>query len=141
VPAAGVVLIDTGPLVALFDPSDNEHEHSKRTLAQLRHSRRVTSLAVLTEAVYLLGFSTRAQWALLSFVAARGVELADFSAAEVSQCAALMQRYETLRMDFADATLVVLAEQLHTTSVFTFDRRDFSVYRAGRRAFHILPAA
>ena len=67
------------------------------------------------------------------------VELADFGAAEVSRCAALTQRYEHLPMDFADATLVVLAEQLHTTSVFTFDRRDFSVYRAGRRALRIVP--
>jgi len=141
VPADGVVLIDTGPLVALFDPSDGEHERSKHVLAQLRQHRRVTSLAVVTEAAYLLAFSSRAQCALLSFVAAGGVDLAEFGAAEVSRCAALMQRYEGLPMDFADATLVVLAEQLHTVSVFTFDRRDFGVYRAGRRAFRMVPGA
>ena len=43
-------------------------------------------------------------------------------------------------MDFADATLVVLAEELDCTSVFTTDRGDFSVYRLkGRKAFRILP--
>ena len=42
-------------------------------------------------------------------------------------------------MDFADATLVVLAEDFQTTSVFTLDRRDFSVYRNKRRAFRTRP--
>jgi predicted nucleic acid-binding protein len=140
VPAGGVVLVDTGPLVALFDPSDANHERCKDVLGRLRSSRRVTSLAVLTETVYLLGFSPRAQRAVLSFLAAGGVEVADFGAADISRSAALMQRYESLPMDFADATLVVLAERLHTTAVFTLDRRDFSVYRAGRRAFRLLPA-
>jgi predicted nucleic acid-binding protein len=43
-------------------------------------------------------------------------------------------------MDFTDATLVVLAERLRATAVFTLDRRDFSVYRVGRRAFRLVPA-
>jgi len=42
-------------------------------------------------------------------------------------------------MDFADATLVVLAERLRTTAVLTFDRRDFGVYRVGRRKFRLVP--
>lgn len=42
-------------------------------------------------------------------------------------------------MDYADATLVVMAERLGTTSVFTLDRRDFGAYRAGRRGFDVLP--
>ncbi len=139
--SGGVVLVDTGPLVALFDPSDSEHERCKRALAQLRRKRRVTSLAVLTEAVYLLGFSARAQAAVLAFVAAGAVDIADFGPAQVSRAAVLMRRYENLPMDFADATLVVLAEDVETTAVFTLDRRDFGVYRVGRRAFHIVPSA
>ena len=139
--SAAVVLVDTGPLVALFDPSDAEHERCKRALGQLRRCRRVTSLAVLTEAVYLLGFSPRAQHALLAFVAAGAVEIADFSAAQVSRAAALMARFANLPMDFADATVVVLAEYFQTTSVFTLDRRDFSVYRLGRRAFRLVPGS
>jgi uncharacterized protein len=133
------VLVDTGPLVALFDPSEGQHELCKRTLAGIRGRPRLTSLAVVTEATYLLGFSQRAQRALLSFIAAGGVEVADFDNARVSRAAALMQRFADLPMDFADATLVVLAEEMHTTTVFTLDRRDFAVYRAGRRTFRLLP--
>jgi len=43
-------------------------------------------------------------------------------------------------MDYADATLVVLAEEFSTSLVFTTDRRDFAVYRIkGRRRFEIVP--
>ncbi|MCK6554920.1 PIN domain-containing protein [Candidatus Binatia bacterium] len=99
----------------------------------------MTSLAVVTEAVYLLGFSGPAQRALLAFVASGAVEIAEFGGAQVSRAAALMERYADLPMDFADATVVVLAEHLRTTVVFTLDHRDFSVYRPGRRAFHLKP--
>ena len=138
--AGAVALVDTGPLVALFDPSDADHDPCKQALGQLRRYRRVTSLAVLTEAVYLLNFSTRAQQALLTFVAAGAVEIADFNTALVSRAAALMERYDSLPMDFADATLVVLAELFQTTTVFTLDCRDFGAYRLGRRAFRLVPA-
>jgi predicted nucleic acid-binding protein len=51
-----------------------------------------------------------------------------------------MERYDDLPMDFSDATLVVLAEQLGTNIVFTTDRHDFEIYRIkGRRAFAIKP--
>jgi hypothetical protein len=137
--AAPVVLVDTGPLVALFDPSDRDRESCKHVLGQLRTSRRVTSLAVLTEASYLLDFSPQAQQAMLTFVVAGGVEIADISAADLSRAGALMAKYDSLPMDLADATLVVLAERLSTHTVFTLDRRDFGVYRVGRRTFRILP--
>lgn len=52
-----------------------------------------------------------------------------------------MARFADLPMDFADATLVLLAEHLNTTWVFTLDRRDFGLYRVGRRAFRLIPSA
>ncbi len=90
-------------------------------------------------ACYPLGFSARAQHALFNFIAAGAVAITDFGAADVSRAAALMQRFANLPMDFADATLVVLAERLHATTVFTLDRRDFTVYRVGRRTLRLLP--
>lgn len=136
--AGAAVLVDTGPLVALFDPSDADHDACKDVLARVRARRRLTSLAVVTEALSLLAFSDRAQQALLTFVAGGGVDIADFGVDEIARAAALMDRYASLPMDFADATLVVLAERLHTNWVFTLDRRDFAVYRVGRQAFRVL---
>jgi uncharacterized protein len=49
-----------------------------------------------------------------------------------------MAQYADCPMDFADSTLVVLAEDLQTNIVLTTDRREFSVYRiAGRRRFSL----
>jgi predicted nucleic acid-binding protein len=134
-----VVLVDTGPLVALFDPSDAHHATCTKELARLEQQRVVTSLAVVTEATYLLEFSGRAQRALLEFVARGAVEIANLDSRAIERTPALMARYENLPMDFADATLVVLAESLGTTTVFTLDRRDFGSYRLGRRKLTLLP--
>lgn len=138
--AGATVLVDTGPLVALFDPSDRDHPACKAELGRLNRNRLVTTLPVVTEATCLLSFSPDAQRAVLDFVAAGAVELPDFGAADTARAATLMKKYEDLPMDFADATLAVLGERLRTEWVFTLDRRDFSVYRLGRRAFRILPA-
>lgn len=138
---AAVVLVDTGPLVALFDPSDAQHANCTKELARLERHRLLTTLAVLTEAICLLDFSNHAQRALLEFIARGAVEVVDFDAAAVGRASALMDKYQDLPMDFADATLVVLAESLGTTTVFTLDRRDFGIYRIGRRKLTALPRA
>ena len=52
---------------------------------------------------------------------------------------ALMKKYADLPMDYGDATVVALAERLETNRVFTLDRRDFNVYRLGKRRFEVLP--
>jgi predicted nucleic acid-binding protein len=134
------VLVDTGPLVALFDPSDHAHERCLKQLGRLENRRLVTTLAVLTEASYLLDFSKRAQQALLAFVARGAVEPLHLAAPAVECAALLMSKYQDLPMDFADATLMTLAEALGTTAVFTLDRRDFAVYRLGRRKLQLLPS-
>ena len=52
----------------------------------------------------------------------------------------LLDTYADLPMDFSDATLVALAEELDCTSVFTTDRTDFSIYRVkGRKPLRIVP--
>lgn len=51
----------------------------------------------------------------------------------------LMDKYNDRPMDFADASLVALAERLSLTKVFTVDRSDFSTYRmAGKKPFTIV---
>jgi len=139
VPAGAVVLVDTGPLVALFDPSDQDHASCTAELRRLGRSRLLTTLAVLTEASFLLAFSPQAQRAVLHFVASGAIELVELDTPILTRVIALMEQYEDLPMDLADATLVALAELQRTRWVFTLDRRDFSVYRLGRRTFRLLP--
>jgi hypothetical protein len=43
-----------------------------------------------------------------------------------------MSKYSDTPMDFADATLVLLAEEVGVTEILTLDRRGFSRYRTAK---------
>lgn len=59
---------------------------------------------------------------------------------EVDQIAMIMEQFASLRPQFADAMLVYLAHRENIDTIFTLDRRDFSVYRTARKkAFRLLP--
>ncbi len=67
-------------------------------------------------------------------------QLVPASPASLDRAAALMRRYQDVPMDYADATLVALAEDLRANQVFTLDRKGFSIYRLyGRQAIEVLP--
>jgi len=135
-----MIVTDSGPLVAILDRKDADHAVCVAALAGLRGPM-VTSWPALTEAVYLLGAraGSKGQDALLRLVVRGDVAPATMDAEDVERCRSLMGRYKSLPMDFADATLVVLAENLKTRRVFTLDA-DFRVYRIdGRASFEIIP--
>jgi predicted nucleic acid-binding protein len=51
-----------------------------------------------------------------------------------------MERYSDRPMDFADATLVHLAEREGLRTIFTLDNNDFETYRiGGRKRFRVVP--
>ncbi len=135
----GKLLLDTGGLVALVDRSERRHADCVAVL-EAWTGPVVTTEAVLTETLYLLGPRWPPQRICLEFFLRGAFMLIPSSRATLSRAAALMERYRDVPMDFADATLVVLAEELRTDQVLTLDRRGFSTYRVhGKRAFHILP--
>ena len=136
---AGELLLDTGALVNLLDRSQKGHEAYSRFF---RHWQRpvVSTEAVLTEATHLLGTTRAGRVACLDFFLSGGAVLVPPTAAAMRRSRELLTQYSDLPMDYADATLVVLAEELATHTVFTTDRRDFAVYRIrGRRRFEIVP--
>lgn len=100
-----------------------------------------TTMAVLTEVMYLLW--TRVGWVAQEAawrMVLRGDLLVEHpSPAELVRVSELMGKYHDRPMDFADASLVALAERLSLDRIFTVDRRDFSVYRLhGKKPFTIL---
>jgi predicted nucleic acid-binding protein len=137
VPAA--VLVDTGPLVALLDPSDRERPRCRSALDRLEAFELVTTEAVITEASYLLDFSIEAQAGLQHLLSSGRPRVEPVTKADRPRLAELLDKYRDLPMDYADATLVVLAERLGCARVFTLDRRDFGVYRVGRKRFELVP--
>ncbi len=135
------ILVDTGPLVALFDASEQAHTAVVQALANLTHTRDrlFTSLAVITEVTHLLDFSVRKQLEFLQWVELGALTIETITPRDFPALRTLIQRYANLPMDFADATLVLLAERLGSQQVLTLDRRDFTVYRtAAGHAFHNL---
>jgi predicted nucleic acid-binding protein len=134
------VLIDAGPLVALIDRGDEQHDRCVEALREIRDPL-ITVWPAFTEAMYLLGPSWQAQAALWEMVASETVELRTLDHDDVSRMAELMRKHHDLPMDLADAALVRVAERDRIRQVFTLDQRDFSVYRpAGLGRLSLLPA-
>ena len=135
----GELLLDTGAFVALLDRSETKHLSCVAVL-EAWHGPVVTTEAVLTETLHLVGPDSRAQEACLQFFIRGAFMLIPSSIESLRRVSVLMKKYRSLPMDFADASLVVLAEELLTDKVFTLDARDFSVYRLpGNKPFQIFP--
>lgn len=137
----GIVLIDTGPLVAIVDEDEGKHKISVDALRDLpRRTHLVTSAAVLTEAFYLLSSVKFGQERLFELISSLKIALLPLSVVHLSRVQELMQRYHDLPMDFADGVLVTLAEEMKIRTVFTLDRRGFELYRPVHiRHFSLLP--
>jgi len=133
------VILDTGPFVALLDRSERNHRRCLEFFKDFE-GQLLTTEPVLTETLYLLNYSLRAQKAAIDFILKGGATLVPQSLESLSRAMALIEKYSDVPMDLADATLVVLAEETGIRDIFTLDRRGFSVYRIrGRKTFRILP--
>lgn len=133
------VLLDTGPFVALLDRSEKNHNRCVGFLKDFE-GQLLTTEPVLTEVIYLLGPSVKNQLKAIEFILKGGAVIVPQSLESLSRAGVLMNKYSNIPMDFADATLVVLAEETGISEVFTLDRRGFSAYRIkGRKAFRIWP--
>lgn len=130
-----MILVDTGPLVALFDPADGQHGRCVRTLRALREPL-CTTTPVLTEAFHLLRPESPGSDRLRDFVERGGAAVWFFDADGLRRAFELMEIYADHPMDLADASLIAAAESLGTRRVFTIDRRDFATYRVRRGHRH-----
>lgn len=130
-----MIVVDTGPLVALFDPRDGLHEECRRRLRAMKSSL-LTTLPVLTEAFHILSPESRGADRLRAFVMEGGAALAPAGDADIERAFELMETYRNVPMDLADASVVVAAERLETRKVFTLDVRDFAVYRVRKGHRH-----
>ena len=133
-----LALIDTGPMVALFDTNDLANKHYTTLLS--RNWRLTTTWPCVVEVCHLLGANAVQRY--LRWVSEGGVIVYPFDVSDLPELAEMMARYTApprTEMDLADASLVWLAQDTNTTSVMTMDVRDFSRYRLpDGRSFDIL---
>lgn len=130
------IVVDAGPLIALFRRRDKHHLRVKRFLAE-SSARLVTTLPVVTEVCHFL--NTHGKLAFLTWVRRGGLTIQTVTVEDLEQISTIVARYEDRDIDFADASLIWLADQLNCTSVLTVDRADFNVYRLSNgKAFQIV---
>ena len=127
----GVILVDAGPLVALFDPTDSSHARCVEALESIREPIG-TSLPVLTEAFHLLQQTSVGALRLMDFVMDHGLQMLALDEQAMARMFELMIQYADVQMDFADASLITLAEINGLSTIFTIDRNDFTIYRVRR---------
>lgn len=126
-----MIIADTGFFLALFNASDTHHHRAVTILNSLTESL-VTTHPVVTETCYLLmtrGGGIHQERQFLIDISESAFEIFIPSTWHFQRMAELMQQYENLPMDYADASLVVLAEHLADGRIITTDRRDFAIYR------------
>lgn len=120
------VLVDTGPMVAWLDKGDGDHARCAAFFAGFQ-GQLVTTWPVLTEVCHLLPRHIVGRF--MRWVAAGGVVVREMLPTAADDIAGLMEKYDDLPMDLADASLVRLAEQVGIVEVITLDETDFGIYR------------
>jgi predicted nucleic acid-binding protein len=134
------VLADTGAILALLNREDRWHRKCLDAFRQISLPL-ITSQAVLTEIFHITGtvpWNVEAAW---TFIRSGNLVLTPILDVELPFLHALMSRYADRPMDFADATLVHLAQRESLNTIFTIDHDDFETYRIdGRRRFRVIPA-
>jgi len=133
------VLIDTGPLVAIWDRSDQHHALCTETL-RLIQPPLWTTWPVLTEVAWLLRDQPQGLHRLYGGVETGFFRIAPLEESALAQIAVMQKRFQSLRPQLADMTLLLWAEQQQPSTIFTLDRRDFSVMqKKSRSQFALLP--
>ncbi|WP_456432607.1 type II toxin-antitoxin system VapC family toxin [Nitratifractor sp.] len=127
------VLIDSGPLIALFDRSDRYHEKILNFLRSFE-GELVSSWPVLTEVSHMLDFNVQVQLDFLKWIHRGAIVLPNITRDELGDLIEMMRTYTNVPMDLADATLVYLAHREKIKEIISIDN-DFSIYRTLKKRF------
>lgn len=133
------LILDTGPLVAMLDSTDPDHD-SCTELIQNAGEPRVVPVCVLVEIEYLMRPWPQAFAALLADFDTGALSLVELRVAWLARVGDLIHRYRDLPLGFVDATVLAAAEMLEEHKIATLDHRHFTVVRpAHTDALALLP--
>lgn len=131
-----MIIADTGFFFALGNRQDKFHQKAKQCLQRLEEPI-ITNYPVVIETSYLLveRCNQSIQFKFLEQFIQGKVSIFSLEIHHLEQSLDLMKQYADLPMDLADASLVVVAEELDEARILTTDQRDFNIYR-----FHTVKA-
>jgi predicted nucleic acid-binding protein len=121
------VLIDSGPLYAAFDTADAHHAKAYEFFRTCRGSY-ASTWPVVTEVAYLLRNQPLVRIRFLEWIRQGAILMVDLTPEDLGRVIEVMEKYADLPADFADATLVAIADRLSVKEVVSFDS-DFDIYR------------
>ncbi len=137
-----MLLVDSGPVVAMADRRDPRHSQSREVIRE-EPGPLVMPAQVTAEIDYLIGdrLGPHASLAFLDDLAAGRFRVECLLAGEYAKVAELSRSYEDLALGLADIALIVLAERYNCTRLATFDERHFRAVRPLQGGwFTLLPA-
>jgi predicted nucleic acid-binding protein len=125
-----MVLTDTGFWYAFFNQKDKYHLQSIQVMKNLDEGL-ITTWPVITETSYLLGkaLGVPSQLRFISALESDYIEISDITNQNLGRIQKLIKKHADLPMDLADASLVILAEELGHGRILSTDCRDFRTYR------------
>jgi predicted nucleic acid-binding protein len=134
-----MILIDAGPIIAIFDGDDIGHAACVAALPAAVPL--VTTWPCFAEAMYILRreLGYPGQEALWQLHATGQLIIHESGLAEQERMRALMDEYQDIPMDLADASLVAAAETRNVRRVFTLDRHFYAYRTAGGHSFEVVP--
>lgn len=120
-------IIDSGPLIALFDGSDKYH---KQVLEFMKgfNGEIITTWAVVTEVSHMLDFNLNVQIDFLRWIELGGISIYDINKKDLTAIIKMMSKYTNVPMDLADSSLMLLAEKYNIKNIISIDS-DFDIYR------------
>lgn len=123
------LLVDSGPIIAWLSARDRHHVRAV-AFFKARREKLISTWAVITEVCHLIPQPARVTF--LRWIAAGGMSLWHVPEDQASLQADMMEKYDDLPMDLADASLVWLAGEVGSNLIATTDRTDFAIYRGAR---------
>jgi predicted nucleic acid-binding protein len=134
------VLVDTGPLIALYNERDHCHEQCSDQAKTLPLGKVFTCWPVIVEAAHLLRSYPRDRSRLFDALGANEFVILPLGVSDIRGIQAVLTKYADQEIDLADAALVHLANRHEIATVFSLDLRHFGVLRRkGNKKFRVLP--
>jgi predicted nucleic acid-binding protein len=121
------ILIDAGPIIALFDKDDTYHDKIIQFIKDKEY-RFITTTAVVTEVSHMLDFNINVQIQFLEWIEKEGIRLLEIRQKDIAEIIEMTKKYKDRPMDFADATLVIAAKRTGIKKIISIDS-DFDIYR------------
>jgi len=121
------IIVDAGPLIALFDKDDRYHSSVIKFLKTF-DGQLITSWPVINEVTHLLSFNVNVQIDFLEWLKREAVTIVNLENIHLERIIQLSKKYSDVPMDLADSSLIVIAELTNITDIITIDS-DYYIYK------------